>query len=101
MLDYVNGTLFHHLALNHKALEHSTSNILRGKQLINGFSNIWLMLETTFSHHSKARELRLKDDLQLMKCDTKLVAEYARTFKTICDQLHAIDRPVKDIDKVH
>ncbi|RVW88466.1 Retrovirus-related Pol polyprotein from transposon RE1 [Vitis vinifera] len=62
---------------------------------------VWLALENTFSHHSKARELRLKDDLQLMKRGTKPVAEYARTFKTLCDQLHAIGRPVEDTDKVH
>ena len=49
----------------------------------------------------KARELRLKDDLQLIKRGTKPVAEYARAFKTICDQLHAIRRLVEDIDKVH
>ena len=40
-----------------------------------------------FNHHSKARELRLKDDLQLIKHGTKLVAEYAHTFKKVCDQL--------------
>ena len=51
--------------------------------------DIWLVLVTM-----KVRELRLKDDLQLMKHDTKHVAEYARTFKTICDQLHAIGRLV-------
>ena len=63
--------------------------------------DVWLALETTFSYHSKARELRLKEDLQLMKCGTKPVVEYASTFKTIFDQLHAIDRPVEDIDNVH
>ena len=63
--------------------------------------DVWLVLETTFSHHSKARELRLKDDLQLMKRGTKPVAEYARVFKKICDQLSVIGRPVDDIDKVH
>ena len=63
--------------------------------------DVWIALETTFSHHSKACELRLKGDLQLMKHGTKLVAKYARAFKTICDQLHAIDRLVEDIDKVH
>ena len=63
--------------------------------------NVRLALESMFNHHSKARALRLKDDLQLMKCDTKPVIEYARTFKKICDQLHAIGKPVKEIDKVH
>ena len=58
-------------------------------------------METTFTHQSKARELRLKDDLQLMKRGTKPVAEYARAIKKICDQLHAIGRPVEDIDKLH
>ena len=61
--------------------------------------DVWLALETTFNHHSKAREL--KDDLQLMKRGIKPVAEYARALKTICDQLHVIGRPVEDIDKVH
>ena len=36
-----------------------------------------------------------------MKRGTKPVVEYARAFKTICDQLHAIGKPVEDIDKVH
>ena len=54
-----------------------------------------------FSHHLKTRELRLKDELQLMKRGTKPIAEYARAFKIICDQLHVIGRPVEDIDKVH
>ena len=43
--------------------------------------DVWLALETKFSHHSKAHELRLKDDLQLMKRGTKPVAEYARAYK--------------------
>ena len=63
--------------------------------------DVWLALEIRFSHHLKALELRLKDDLQLMKRGTKSVAEYARTFNTICDRLHGIGRSVDDIDKVH
>ena len=54
-----------------------------------------------FNHHSKAHELRLKDDLQLMKRGTKPIVEYVNAIKTICDQLYAIGRPVKNIDKVH
>ncbi|XP_022938020.1 uncharacterized protein LOC111444234 isoform X1 [Cucurbita moschata] len=34
--------------------------------------DVWLALETTFSHYSKARELIFKNNLQLMKRDTKL-----------------------------
>ncbi|KAJ9680254.1 hypothetical protein PVL29_019536 [Vitis rotundifolia] len=47
------------------------------------------------------REIRLKDDLQLMRRGTRLVTEYARAFKALCDQLHAIGRPVDGTDKVH
>jgi hypothetical protein len=62
---------------------------------------VWIALENTFSHRSKAREIRLKDDLQLMKRGTRSVSEYARAFKTICDQLHAIGQAVDGTDKVH
>ena len=62
---------------------------------------VWLALENTFSHRSKAREIRLKDDLQLMRRGTRSVTEYARAFKVLCDELHAIGRPVDNTNKVH
>ena len=62
---------------------------------------VWTALENTFSHHSKAGEIHLKDDLQLMKRDTRPVTAYARAFKALCDQLHAIGRLVDGTDKVH
>lgn len=62
--------------------------------------DIWLSLENTFNHRLKA-ELCLKDDLQLMKHDTKSVVEYTLTFKALCDQLQAIGRSVDGTDKVH
>ena len=62
---------------------------------------VWTALENTFSHRSKAREICLKDDLLLMKCGTRPVTAYARAFKALCDQLHAIGRPVDGTDKVH
>uniref|UniRef100_A0A2N9IZ37 Reverse transcriptase Ty1/copia-type domain-containing protein n=1 Tax=Fagus sylvatica TaxID=28930 RepID=A0A2N9IZ37_FAGSY len=62
---------------------------------------VWTALENTFSHRSKAREIRLKDDLQLMKRGTRPVTAYARAFKALCDQLHAIGRPVDGTDKTH
>ena len=58
-------------------------------------------LENTFSHRSKAHEIRFKDDLQLMKRGTRSVLEYVRAFKALRDQLHAIGRPVDGTDKVH
>lgn len=63
--------------------------------------NVWLVLEDTFSHRLKARELCLNNDLQLMKRGTKPVVEHSRAFKALCDQLHKIGCPVDDTDKVH
>ncbi|CAK9149247.1 unnamed protein product [Ilex paraguariensis] len=62
---------------------------------------VWVALENTFNDRSKIREIRLKDDLQLMKRGTRSVSEYARAFKALYDQLHAIGRPVDSTDKVH
>nr|TKS09323.1 hypothetical protein D5086_0000094500 [Populus alba] len=62
---------------------------------------VWTALESTFSHCSKACEIPLKDDLQLMKHGTRPVTVYARAFNVLCDQLNAISRPVDEIDKVH
>ncbi|KAL6350717.1 hypothetical protein AAG906_028176 [Vitis piasezkii] len=60
---------------------------------------VWLALENTFSHRSKAKEIWLKDDLQLMRRGMRSITEYARVFKALCDQLHAIGRPVDDTIK--
>ncbi|CAA0825220.1 Unknown protein [Striga hermonthica] len=62
---------------------------------------VWLALEAAYNHCSKSRELRLKDDLQLMKKGDCPIFEYIRKFKSICDQLAAIGRPVDDTDKAH
>ncbi|XP_068645125.1 uncharacterized protein [Aristolochia californica] len=62
---------------------------------------VWIALENSFSHRSKARGIRLKDDLQLMKRSSSPVSTYARAFKALCDQLHAIGRLVDDTDKAH
>uniref|UniRef100_A0A2N9HD57 Uncharacterized protein n=1 Tax=Fagus sylvatica TaxID=28930 RepID=A0A2N9HD57_FAGSY len=62
---------------------------------------VWSTLETTFSHRSKSRELRLKDELQHMKKDARTVVEYSHEFKSVCDQLAAMGRPVDDLDKIH
>ena len=65
------------------------------------FHEVWTTLENTFSYRSKAREICLKDDRQLMKCGTLPVTAYARVFKALCHQLHAISRPFDGTDKVH
>ena len=61
--------------------------------------DVWLALETTFSDKSKARELRLKDDLQLMKRGTKPVAEYARAFKKIVTNFMPLADPSRTLIK--
>ncbi|RVW98312.1 Retrovirus-related Pol polyprotein from transposon RE1 [Vitis vinifera] len=63
--------------------------------------DVWLALENSFSHISKTRELRIKDDLQLIKRGTRSVTEYSRSFKALCDQLTAMGRSVDDTEKVH
>ncbi|XP_073262680.1 uncharacterized protein [Populus alba] len=63
--------------------------------------DVWSTLETTFSHRSKSRELRFKDELQHIKKDTRSVVEYSREFKSICDQLAAMGHPIDDLDKIH
>ncbi|KAF5472860.1 hypothetical protein F2P56_009531, partial [Juglans regia] len=62
---------------------------------------VWSRLENTFSHRSKSRELRLKDDLQTMKKNDKSVLEFSRDIKAICDQLAAMGRLVDDLHKLH
>lgn len=37
----------------------------------------------------------------MMKHGTQSIIEYARMFKALCDQLHAVGRPVDGTDKVH
>ncbi|KAJ0009702.1 hypothetical protein Pint_33473 [Pistacia integerrima] len=59
--------------------------------------DVWLALENSFSHISKTRELRIKDDLQLVKRGTQSVTEYSRSFKALCDQLTAMG-PLLSID---
>ena len=63
--------------------------------------DVWVALERAFSHGSKTREIRLKDELQLMKKGNRSVAEFSRAFKGLCDQLMAIGRPVDEVDKSH
>ena len=46
---------------------------------------VWTTLENTFSHHSKAREICPKDDLQSMKCGTRPITAYACAFKALCN----------------
>jgi hypothetical protein len=63
--------------------------------------DVWVALERVFNHRSKTWEIRLKDELQLMKKGNRFIADFARAFKGLCDQLVAIGRPVDEVDKSH
>lgn len=54
-----------------------------------------------FSYSSKTRDIQLKDKLQLMQLVSCGVAKYARSFRSLCDQLSVIGKLVDDTDKVH
>ncbi|XP_022025028.1 uncharacterized protein LOC110925379 [Helianthus annuus] len=69
-----------------------------------GISNarqIWLALETAYSHRSTDRMHILRDNLRMLQKGSSSVAEFGRKFKTICDQLAAIGHPVDETDKCH
>lgn len=62
---------------------------------------IWDTLVAAFNHPSKARELRLKDELQFLKKGSRSVTEYGSLFKNLCDQLASMGRPIDETDKSH
>ncbi|KAJ9698820.1 hypothetical protein PVL29_007749 [Vitis rotundifolia] len=89
LLGYIDGTL-----VPPPHFEPATSTILSTKYLAWKATDQRLLYLLLFS-------LTVEAIVVLMKRNTKPVAEYAHTFKTLCDQLHAIGRPVEDTDKVH
>ncbi|KAF5800218.1 putative RNA-directed DNA polymerase [Helianthus annuus] len=62
---------------------------------------IWLSLETAYSHPSLNRMHTLRDNLRLLQKGSSAVAEFGRKFKALCDQLAAIGHPVDETDKCH
>ena len=63
--------------------------------------SIWTALQAAYSSSSVERIHSLRDSLRQMQKGTNTIFEYGRKFKTICDQLAAIDQPVDDMDKIH
>lgn len=59
--------------------------------------DIWMCLEKRFAQSSKDRELQLQ--CQLLLCREGFQTSLC-SFKTICDDLAAIQKPVSDEDKV-
>ena len=62
---------------------------------------IWCALEAAYSHDSVERMHTLRDSLRHLKKGSSTVAEFARKFKGVCDQLNAIGHPLDETDKTH
>ncbi|KAI3507180.1 hypothetical protein L1887_22027 [Cichorium endivia] len=62
---------------------------------------IWVALEAAYSNSSVERIQNLRDQLRLLSKGSSTVSEFARKFRSLCDQLSAIGHPVEDSDKLH
>ncbi|CAA7061321.1 unnamed protein product [Microthlaspi erraticum] len=61
---------------------------------------IWLSLAENFNQSSLAREFGLRTSLQCLKKQDKSFAAYCREFKSLCDALSAIGKPVEESMKL-
>ncbi|KAM0058671.1 putative RNA-directed DNA polymerase [Helianthus debilis subsp. tardiflorus] len=62
---------------------------------------VWLALESAYSHDSMERSQNIKDALRQLKKGVLSVSDFAKKFKSLCDQLSAIGTPVSEDDKCH
>ncbi|KAF8391295.1 hypothetical protein HHK36_023597 [Tetracentron sinense] len=63
-------------------------------------SEVWNTLLNSFAQESQEREFFLLQQLQLHRKGTSTISEYIRTFKSVCDDLAAIGKPISDRTKV-
>lgn len=61
---------------------------------------VWLSLAEKFNKSSLAREFSLRRSLQLLTKKGKTLIEYSREFKSICDALSSIGKPVDESMKI-
>ncbi|XP_010484950.1 PREDICTED: uncharacterized protein LOC104763247 [Camelina sativa] len=61
---------------------------------------IWLALAENFNKSSVAREFSLRRSLQLLSKKEKSLSTYCREFKSICDSLSSIGKPVDESMKI-
>lgn len=61
---------------------------------------VWLSLADNFNKSSVSREFSLRRSLQLLSKKEKPLAVYCREFKSICDALSAIGKPVDESMKI-
>ncbi|XP_010437411.1 PREDICTED: uncharacterized protein LOC104721185 isoform X2 [Camelina sativa] len=62
--------------------------------------DIWLALAKNFNKSSVAREFSLRRSLQLLSKKEKSLSTYCHEFKTICDSLSSIRKPVDESMKI-
>ena len=60
---------------------------------------IWTSLEVVYLQATKEREIQLKRQLQMPKKDGISLADYLMQFKSVCDSLAAIQKPISDEDE--
>uniref|UniRef100_A0A2N9HWT0 Reverse transcriptase Ty1/copia-type domain-containing protein n=1 Tax=Fagus sylvatica TaxID=28930 RepID=A0A2N9HWT0_FAGSY len=60
---------------------------------------VWTSLEVAYLQATKEREIQLKRQLQMPKKEGTSLGEYLMQFKSICDSLAVIQKPVSDEDK--
>lgn len=63
--------------------------------------DLWTTLERVYSNQSSERTQNLRDSLRQLKKGTSTVSDFAKKFKSLCDQLTAIGYPVDSMDKTH
>lgn len=61
---------------------------------------IWISLAENFNKSSISREFTLRRNLQLLSKKGKTLSEYCREFKSICDSLSSIGKPVDESMKI-
>ncbi|CAA7035584.1 unnamed protein product [Microthlaspi erraticum] len=61
---------------------------------------IWLSLAENFNKSSLAREFSLRSKLQLLQKKDKSFSDYCKEFKTVCDSLSAIGKPIDENMKI-
>jgi hypothetical protein len=60
----------------------------------------WITLETLFMSQTKARTMQVHYQLATLKKGSLSIADYYRTFQTLCDALAIVGQPLNGIEKV-
>ena len=61
---------------------------------------VWSSLQEQLLPMTREKVVHLTDQLQSLKKGSLIMDEYLRKFKTICDSLAAVNKPLDDVDKV-